>query len=111
MASLKTVFRPEGEGVVTAGNSSQLTDGASAVLVGDRERAEADGFTPRARFLARVAIGEDPVMQLTGVIPATRLVLKKAGLGMDDLDWIEINEAFASVVLSGPTSSRPTWRR
>jgi acetyl-CoA acyltransferase len=100
MASLKTVFRPEGEGVVTAGNSSQLTDGASAVLVGDRERAEADGFTPRARFLARVAIGEDPVMQLTGVIPATRLVLEKAGLGMDDLDWIEINEAFASVVLS-----------
>jgi acetyl-CoA acyltransferase len=100
MASLKTVFRPEGEGVVTAGNSSQLTDGASAVLVGDRERAEADGFTPRARFLARVAVGEDPVMQLTGVIPATRLVLEKAGLGMDDLDWIEINEAFASVVLS-----------
>jgi acetyl-CoA acyltransferase len=100
MASLKTVFRPEGKGVVTAGNSSQLTDGASAVLVGDRERAEADGFTPRARFLARVAVGEDPVMQLTGVIPATRLVLEKAGLGMDDLDWIEINEAFASVVLS-----------
>src|SRR4051812_26811251 len=58
MAGLKTVFRPEGEGVVTAGNSSQLTDGASAVLVADRERAQADGFTPRARFLARVAIGE-----------------------------------------------------
>jgi acetyl-CoA acetyltransferase family protein len=107
MASLKTVFRPEGEGVVTAGNSSQLTDGASAVLVGDREVAEADGFTPRARFLARVAIGEDPVMQLTGVIPATRLVLKKSGLGIDDLDWIEINEAFASVVLSWADELRP----
>jgi acetyl-CoA acetyltransferase family protein len=100
MAQLGTVFRPEGEGVVTAGNSSQLTDGASAVLVADREVAEADGFTPRARFLARVAIGDDPVMQLTGVIPATRLVLKRAELGIDDLDWIEINEAFASVVLS-----------
>jgi acetyl-CoA acyltransferase len=111
MASLKTVFRPEGEGVVTAGNSSQLTDGASAVLVGDRERAEADGFTPRARFLARVAVGEDPVMQLTGVIPATRLVLEKAGLGMDDLDWIEINEAFASVVLSWANELEPDMNK
>src|SRR4028118_1410980 len=101
LLQLKTVFRPEGEGVVTAGNSSQLTDGASAVLVADREVAEADGFAPRARFLARVAIGDDPVMQLTGVIPATRLVLKRAELGIDDLDWIEINEAFASDRKSG----------
>jgi acetyl-CoA acyltransferase len=107
MALLKTVFRPEGEGVVTAGNSSQITDGASAVLVGDREVAEADGLTPRARFLARVAVGEDPVMQLTGVIPATRMALKKAGLGIDDLDWIEINEAFASVVLSWADELHP----
>jgi acetyl-CoA acetyltransferase family protein len=107
MAQLKTVFRPEGEGVVTAGNSSQLTDGASAVLVGDREVAEADGFAPRARFVARVVVGEDPIMQLTGVIPATRLVLKKAGLSMNDLDWIEINEAFASVVLSWADELEP----
>jgi len=107
MAHLKTVFRPEGEGLVTAGNSSQITDGASAVLVGDREVAEADGLTPRARFLARVAVGEDPVMQLTGVIPATRVALKKAGLGIDDLDWIEINEAFASVVLSWADELHP----
>ena len=107
MAQLKTVFRPEGEGVVTAGNSSQLTDGASAVLVGDREVAEADGFAPRARFVARVVVGEDPIMQLTGVIPATRLVLKKAGLSMNDLDWIEINEAFASVVLSWADEHEP----
>ena len=107
MAHLKTVFRPEGEGVVTAGNSSQITDGASAVLVGDREVAEADGLTPRARFLARVAVGEDPVMQLTVVIPATRMALKKAGLGIDDLDWIEINEAFASVVLSWADELHP----
>jgi len=109
VAQLKTVFSPEG--VVTAGNSSQLTDGASAVLVGDRERAEADGFMPRARFLARVAVGDDPVMQLTGVIPATRLALKKAGLGMDDLDWIEINEAFASVVLSWADELAPDMER
>ncbi|MDP8950631.1 MAG: thiolase family protein [Actinomycetota bacterium] len=107
MAQLKTVFRPEGEGVVTAGNSSQLTDGASAVLLGDREVAEADGFTSRARFVARVAVGEDPLMQLTGVIPATRLVLKKAGLSIDDMDWIEINEAFASVVLSWADELKP----
>ena len=107
MAQLKTVFRSEGEGVVTAGNSSQLTDGASAVLVGDREVAEADGFAPRARFVARVVVGEDPIMQLTGVIPATRLVLKKAGLSMNDLDWIEINEAFASVVLSWADELEP----
>ena len=111
MAQLKTVFRPEGEGVVTAGNSSQLTDGASAVLVGDREVAEADGFVPRARFVARVAVGEDPIMQLTGVIPATRLVLKKAGLSMNDLDWIEINEAFASVVLSWADELEPDMDR
>ena len=105
MAHLKPVFRSEG--VVTAGNSSQITDGASAVLVGDREVAEADGLIPRARFLARVAVGEDPVMQLTGVIPATRMALKKAGLGIDDLDWIEINEAFASVVLSWADELHP----
>jgi acetyl-CoA acyltransferase len=111
MGQLRTVFRPEGEGVVTAGNSSQITDGASAVLVGDRERAQADGFTPRARFLARIAVGDDPVTQLTGVIPATRLVLKKAGLGIDDLDWIEINEAFASVVLSWADDLAPDMER
>jgi acetyl-CoA acyltransferase len=111
MASLKTVFRPEGDGVVTAGNSSQISDGASAVLVGDREAAEADGFAPRARFRARVVVGDDPAMQLTGVIPATRLALKKAGLGMDDLDWIEINEAFATVVLSWADELEPDMDR
>ena len=69
LSQLKSVFRPESEGVVTAGNSSKLIDWASAVLVGDREVAEADGLVPRARFLARVAVGNDPViMQLTGVI-------------------------------------------
>jgi acetyl-CoA acetyltransferase family protein len=111
MASLKTVFRPGGDGVVTAGNSSQISDGAAAVLVGERERAEADGFAPRAKFRARVAVGDDPTMQLTGVIPATRLALKKAGLGMDDLDWIEINEAFATVVLSWADDLDPDMQK
>jgi acetyl-CoA acetyltransferase family protein len=105
MASLDTVFREDG--VVTAGNASQLTDGASAVLVADRERAEADGLTPKARFLSRVAVGDDPAMQLTGVIPATRAALKKAGISIDDLDWIEINEAFATVVLSWADELKP----
>jgi acetyl-CoA acyltransferase len=109
MASLKTVFRPDG--VVTAGNSSQISDGASAVLVGDREAAEADGFIPRARFLARVVVGDDPAMQLTGVIPATRMALKKAGLSIEDLDWIEINEAFATVVLSWADELKPDMDR
>ncbi|MDP8950119.1 MAG: thiolase family protein [Actinomycetota bacterium] len=109
MASLKTVFKPDG--VVTAGNSSQISDGASAVLVGDREAAETDGFKPRARFLARVVVGDDPAMQLTGVIPATRMALKKAGLSIEDLDWIEINEAFATVVLAWADELKPDMDR
>ncbi len=100
MASLKPAFRPEGQGVVTAANSSQISDGAAAVLVANAEAARADGLRPRARFRARVAIGSDPTLQLTGVIPATQLALKKAGITIKDLDWIEINEAFATVVLS-----------
>ena len=107
MASLKTVFRSEGDGVVTAGNSSQISDGASAILVGDRERAEADGIEPRAKFRARVVVGDDPTVQLTGVIPATRLALKKADLSINDLDWIEINEAFATVILSWADELKP----
>ena len=100
MAKLPTVFRPEEEGVVTAGNASQISDGASAVLVAEREAAQAEGLRPRARFLARVAVGDDPTMQLTGVIPATKMALQRAGVAMADLDWVEINEAFASVVLA-----------
>ena len=100
MASLKPAFRPEGQGVITAANSSQLSDGASAVLVANEEVARADGFKAKARFRARVVVGSDPTLQLTGVIPATQMALKKARLTIQDLDWIEINEAFASVVLS-----------
>ena len=107
MASLKLAFRPEGKGVVTAANSSQLSDGASAVLVASAQAARADGLQVKARFRARVAVGSDPTLQLTGVIPATRLALAKAGLTIGDLDWIEINEAFASVVLSWARELKP----
>jgi acetyl-CoA acyltransferase len=111
MASLPTVFRPGRNGVVTAANSSQISDGAGAVVVADEDIARADGLKPRARFRARVVIGSDPTMQLDGVIPATRLALKKAGLAIGDLDWIEINEAFATVVLSWAHELRPDMEK
>jgi acetyl-CoA acetyltransferase family protein len=107
MAALPTVFRPNGNGVVTAANSSQISDGAAAVLIADRATAEADGFQPKARFLARVVVGDDPTLQLTGVIPATRKALERSGLTIDDLDWIEINEAFATVVIAWARELRP----
>jgi acetyl-CoA acyltransferase len=111
MKSLATVFRPDGNGVVTAGNSSQISDGAAAVLVGDREAARADGFKPRAKFLAKVAVGDDPMLQLTGVIPATRKALERAKMTIHDLDWIEINEAFATVVLCWARELKPRMER
>ncbi|MFN0038985.1 MAG: thiolase family protein [Burkholderiales bacterium] len=107
MAALKPAFRPEGRGVVTAANSSQLSDGAAGVLVANAEVARAEGFRPRARFRARVAVGSDPMLQLTGVIPATQLALHKAGLSLRDIDWIEINEAFAAMVLSWAQELHP----
>ncbi len=107
IASLPTVFRPDGGGVVTAANSSQISDGAAAVLVGDLEVAQAQGLKPRARFLARVAVGDDPTLQLSGVIPATVKALARARLSIQDLDWIEINEAFASVVLGWARELKP----
>ena len=100
MAQLPTVFRPGGNGVITAGNASQIADGAAAVLVARQEIALADGFRPLARFRARVAIGDDPTLQLMGVVPATKMALDRAQLTLSDLDWIEINEAFACVVLA-----------
>jgi acetyl-CoA acetyltransferase family protein len=100
MSALRPAFRPEGQGMVTAANSSQIADGAAAVLVGDREAGVADGMRPVARFRARTVVGSDPTLQLTGVIPATYAVLDRAGLRLADIDWIEINEAFASVVLA-----------
>lgn len=98
MGTLKTVFRADG--VVTAANASQISDGAAVVLIGEREQAIADGFKPRAKFRARVVAAGDPRMQLLEVIPATHKALAKAGLSINDLDLVEINEAFASVVLA-----------
>lgn len=98
MLALKPVFRENG--VVTAGNSSQISDGAAALLLGDREKALALGLRPRARFLARVAVAGDPTLQLLAVIPAAREALRRAGLSLRDVDVIEVNEAFASVVLA-----------
>ncbi|MEY3019554.1 MAG: hypothetical protein RLZZ272_538 [Actinomycetota bacterium] len=86
--------------VVHAGNASQLSDGAAALLVMERSRAEALGLAPRARVHAFAVVGDDPVLMLTGVIPATRRVLERAGLGIDDIDAFEVNEAFAPVVLA-----------
>jgi len=98
MLALKPVFREDG--VVTAGNSSQISDGAAALLLGDREKALALGLRPRARFLARVVVAGDPTLQLLEVIPAAKKALERAGLSLRDVDVIEVNEAFASVVLA-----------
>jgi acetyl-CoA acyltransferase len=98
MATLKPVFKPDG--VITAGNSSQISDGAAAVLIMERANAERLGLRPLARFVAFALAGDDPVIMLTAPIPATRKVLSRAGLAIDDIDVIEINEAFASVVLA-----------
>jgi acetyl-CoA acyltransferase len=98
LANLKPAFKPDGK--VTAGNSSQISDGAAAVLIMSEEKASALGLTPRARFHAFSLAGVDPVTMLTGPIPATRSVLEKAKMTIDDIDLVEINEAFASVVLA-----------
>lgn len=98
MATLKTVFKPDG--VITAGNSSQITDGASAVLVMERGTAERLGLRPMARFVGFALAGQDPVLMLSAPIPATRRILERTGLKLDQMDRVEINEAFASVVLA-----------
>ncbi|MDQ6614304.1 MAG: thiolase family protein [Actinomycetota bacterium] len=110
LAQLKPAFRPDG-GRVTAGNSSQITDGASAVLIMSEERATALGYTPRARFHSFALAGVDPVLMLTGPIPATTRVLERAKLTLDDIDLIEINEAFASVVLAWEKEHHPDMSR
>ncbi|WP_052665782.1 thiolase family protein [Nitriliruptor alkaliphilus] len=108
LASLRPAFHsdehaarfPEIGWHVTPGNSSPLTDGASAVLIASRERAEQLGLEPRARFHASSVVGDDPLLMLTAPIPATRKVLDRAGLTVDDIDAFEVNEAFASVPLA-----------
>ncbi len=98
MASLKPAFKPDGK--VTAGNSSQISDGAAAVLIMDRDTAERLGHKPLARFAGFALAGADPVLMLSAPIPATRKLLERAHLNLGDIHRIEINEAFASVVLA-----------
>ena len=91
---------PEIDWRITPGNSSPLTDGASAVLIMSEEKAKELGLTPRARFTNFAVVGSDPIEMLTGVIPATKRILERSGLGIDDIDSFEVNEAFAPVVLA-----------
>jgi len=108
LAALKPAFRSEEEGGrVTAGNSSQITDGASAMLIMSEERANRLGLQPRARFVSFALAGDDPRLMLTAPIPATVRALAKAGLTIDDIDLVEINEAFASVVLAWEKELHP----
>jgi acetyl-CoA acyltransferase len=101
LSQLKPAFKEDGK--ITAGNSSQVSDGAAAVLLMTRDKADEQGLKPRARVLDQTTVGVDPVIMLTGPIPATRKLLDRNGMELDDIDLIEINEAFASVVAA--------WRR
>ena len=101
LAQLKPAFKEDGK--VTAGNSSQISDGAAAVLLMTREKADEYGLKPRARIMDQTTVGVDPVIMLTGPIPATHKLLERNKMKMDDIDLVEINEAFASVVAA--------WRR
>jgi acetyl-CoA acyltransferase len=105
LAKLKPAFKPDG--VVTAANSSQITDGAAAVLIMSEEKANQLGLKPRARFHTFALAGVDPVLMLTGPIPATTKVLEKAKMTLDQIDVVEINEAFAPVVLSWEKEHHP----
>src|SRR5207237_5642638 len=101
LSKLKPAFKEDGK--VTAGNSSQISDGAAAVLLMTREKADALGLKPRARIVDETTVGVDPVLMLTGPIPATQKLLDRNGMTIGDIDLIEINEAFASVIAA--------WRR
>jgi acetyl-CoA acetyltransferase family protein len=109
LAALKPAFKEDGK--VTAGNSSQVSDGAAAVLLMAREKADALGLTPRARIYDLTTVGVDPVIMLTGPIPATRKLLDRNGMTMDDVDLVEINEAFASVVAAWQRELDPDMDR
>ncbi|AEW05326.1 acetyl-CoA acetyltransferase [Sulfobacillus acidophilus DSM 10332] len=109
LAQLRPAFKPDGR--VTAGNSSQITDGAAALLLASEEALVRHQWTPRGRIVAMTVVGVDPVIMLTGPIPATAKVLQKAGLTLEQMDVIEINEAFASVVLAWGKEYRPDWTK
>jgi acetyl-CoA acetyltransferase family protein len=109
LSQLKPAFKENGK--VTAGNSSQISDGAAAVLLMAREKADALGLRPRARIFDQTAVGVDPVIMLTGPIPATRKLLERNGMQIDDIDLVEINEAFASVVVAWQRELEPDMDR
>ena len=109
LAALKPAFKSDGS--VTAGNASQISDGAAAVLLTTREKADELGLRPRARILDAATVGVDPVIMLTGPIPATQKLLERNGMTIGDLDLIEINEAFASVVCAWRRELQPDMER
>ena len=109
LSELKTVFKEDGK--ITAGNSSQISDGAASVLLMAREKAEALGLTPRARIVDQTTVGVDPVIMLTGPIPATKKILDRNGMKIDDIDLFEVNEAFASVVAAWRRELEPDFDR
>lgn len=109
MATLQPPFKPDG--VITAGNSSQISDGAGALLVMGRDVAKSLGLRPRARIAAQYVVGVEPHSMLTGPIPATREILKRSGLKLEQMDLIEINEAFASVVAAWQRELQPDMSR
>jgi acetyl-CoA acyltransferase len=109
LGNLKPAFQEDG--VVTAGSSSPVSDGAAALLLMSAEKARELGLKARARVVAQTVVGADPVLALTGPIPATRRILKQAGMSLQDLDLIEVNEAFASVVLAWQREIGADWDR
>lgn len=109
MRSLKTVFKADG--VVTAANASQISDGTAALVLASPAAVGRYNLSPLARIVARTVVGTDPILMLDGVIPATHMVLEKAGLSLDDMDVIEVNEAFATVVLGWAKEIQPDMDR
>ncbi len=109
LSELKPAFKPDGK--ITAGNSSQISDGAAAVLLMSREKADELGVKPRARIVDQTTVGVDPVIMLTGPIPATQKLLERSGQTIDDFDLIEINEAFAPVVAAWQRELNPDMDR
>jgi acetyl-CoA acetyltransferase family protein len=109
LAALKPAFKEDGR--ITAGNSSQVSDGAAAVLLMSREKADELGLVPRARIVDQTTVGVDPVIMLTGPIPATEKLLERNGMTIDDIDLFEVNEAFASVLAAWQRELEPDMDR
>ena len=109
LAELKPAFRPEGR--ITAGTSSPISDGAAGVMLASADAVERHGLVPRARIIDQTTVGVDPIIMLTGPIPATRRILERTGLRIDDVDLFEVNEAFSSVVLAWQRELKPDMGR